>query len=69
MTMGLFDFLDHKNEETLVKEAEYIYQLKEYGGEIWLTFGGSLVCPSPMLSDDPVDAVRKMRELYVQRHK
>ena len=44
-----------------------LYQLCEFNGEIWLTYGGNLVCPSSMLKDEPVEAVEKMRDLYIGR--
>ena len=56
---------DYVKEATI--DAEYIFQVKEYGGELWLTYSGCLVCPCSMLKDAPVDAVTRMRELYVGR--
>lgn len=50
-----------------VRIAPEIYQLKEYDGQLWLTYQGGLVCPCSMLSVDPVEAVNKMRELYIER--
>ena len=48
--------------------APEIFQLKEYDGQLWFTYNGGLVCPCNMLSIDPVEAVNKMRELYIQRN-
>lgn len=44
-----------------------IFQVAESDGQLWLTFNGNLVCPCDMLTTDPVQAVAKMRELYVNR--
>jgi len=49
------------------EQANELFQLREYDSQIWLTFNGSLVCPSEMLSIEPVEAVKKMRELYIER--
>lgn len=50
-----------------IEESNALYQVKEHGGELWLTYGGNLVCPCAMLKDAPVEAVCKMRELYIDR--
>ena len=47
--------------------ATSLYQIKEYNGEIWLTFNQNLVCPCSMLNEDPVEAIKVMRELYIKR--
>lgn len=52
-----------ENQET----AAVMFQITEYDGEIWITFNGNLVCPSSMLNLEPVEAIRKMRELYIKR--
>jgi hypothetical protein len=49
------------------KVAPEIYQLREYDNKLWLTYQGGLVCPCDMLSMEPVEAVNKMRELYIER--
>jgi len=54
--------------EKIIRESEEKYQVCEYGGELWLTFVGGLVCPCSMLKDDPVESLKRMRELYVKRH-
>lgn len=45
-----------------------VFQISEHGGQLWLTFLDNLVCPCDMLKDAPVDAVTRMRELYIGRH-
>lgn len=64
MVFGLFS----ESSDKVIRESEEKYQVCEYGGELWLTFVGCLVCPCSMLSDDPVESLKKMRELYVKRH-
>jgi hypothetical protein len=49
------------------KTAPDMYQLKEFDGKLWVTYGGGLVCPCDMLAMDAVEAIRKMRELYIER--
>ena len=68
--MGLFDFYKkdaEKDHEEVVKSSLTKYQIKEYNGEIWLTYDGELVCPCSMLNTEPVNAVETMRELYIER--
>ena len=69
--MGIFERYKksktESNHEAVVRNSQRLFQLKEYKGEIWLTFGGELVCPSSMLNEDPVKAVCTMRDLYVER--
>jgi hypothetical protein len=70
--MGLLGFFNYDTSErrhqALVEDAESRFQLQEYDGEIWLKYNNCLVCPCEMLKDAPVEAVRKMRELYVKRN-
>lgn len=65
--MGILDMFRQSASERAVIESEEKYQVCEYGGELWLTYSGCLVCPCSMLKDSPVDALCKMRELFVQR--
>jgi hypothetical protein len=66
--MSIFERIGLYNSRKTEKEAEETYQIKEYGGELWLTFNGSLVCPCSMLNKEPVEAIKQMRELYVKRN-
>lgn len=50
------------------EDAACLYQICENEGEIWLTFNNILAFPCSMLKDEPVDAIKKMRELYIKRH-
>ena len=69
--MGLKDILGCESADRKARRdrdrAESLFQLKEHGGGLWLTYDGWLVCPCEMLRDDAVEAVMRMRELYVQR--
>ena len=56
----------NKHEE-VVKYSQNLYQLREYNGEIWLTYDGHLICPGSMLKEEPVKAVTDIRKLYVDR--
>ena len=70
--MSIFDVLWKESPDTRKSEAEEkakeLYQVQEYQGEIWLTFDGRLVCPASMLKDSPVDALKTMRALYIERN-
>ena len=67
LTMGIFEIYRKKKDENRRFAAENIYQVKEYGGELWITYNNGLVCPTSMLKVDPVEALKKMRELFIQR--
>lgn len=69
--MNIIDKYFGQTEEQRKKEAleaaNNLYQVCEFENELWLTYNGNLVCPCSMLKDDAVEAVRKMRELYIER--
>ena len=54
--------------EECVKEANAIYQVREYEGEIWLTFNGEIVCPMGMFKEETIAALEMIREMYVRRN-
>lgn len=56
--------LDNKTQMALDRRVNSMYQIRERGGELWLTYEGCYVCPCDMLRDAPVEAVKKMRMLY-----
>ena len=45
--------------------ANYLFQVQEYSGNLWLTYNGNLVCPMAMFVKDPIEALEAMRKLYV----
>lgn len=53
--------------EEVIRTSQYIYQIKEHNGELWLTYDRNLVCPCSMLNMEPVDAIQEMRKLYIER--
>ena len=57
-----------KKQLQIEEDANFYYQITEHDGEIWVTFNNFLVCPCSMLKDEPVEAIKKMRELYIKRH-
>lgn len=70
--MSIFEKYNRSQSEKkrlqVVEDANFFYQITEHDGEIWLTFNNSLVCPFSMLKDEPVETLKKMRELYIKRH-
>ena len=54
----------HKRTE---QDAAELFQVKEYGGELWFTFNGALVLPCAMLKGEAVEVLKQIRELYVKR--
>ena len=69
--MSIFERFRHNREEKMhrsaIESASVLFQVTEHGGELWLTYDSRLICPCSMLNDAPVDAVARMRELYVMR--
>ena len=56
-----------KKHQQAVNDAPNIYQIREHDGELWLTYNDSLVCPCSMLKQPPVESIKTMRELYINR--
>lgn len=54
----------------LVCQADDVFNVAEYQGQLWLTHNGQLVCPfSLILKDgDPCVLVNTMRKLYIDRN-
>ena len=50
----------------IVRRAEYLFQVKEHGGELWVTYGGCMVCPASMLLGNVVKSVEEMRRMYIE---
>ena len=67
--MGILERFGLTDTNKTLHEAEEVFQVKEYGGELWVTYNGNLVCPCAMLKQEPVEAIKQMRELYVERNK
>lgn len=70
--MGIIDRYKRKKAERRSSEvsdrALTLYQVCEHGGELWLTYNDSLVCPCRMLGPEPVEALNEIRELYIKRN-
>lgn len=60
--MGIFEKYRHERDE---QKARWLFQVTEHYGELWITHAGEPVCPCSMLKDEPVKAVTKIRELYL----
>jgi hypothetical protein len=65
--MGIVERYRRMNHNSVVGRANEAYNVMIYDDELWLTCNGALVCPCSMLKDEPVDAVEKMRKLFVER--
>ena len=58
-----------KNAEKYVKEcAKRTFQITEHNGRFWFTYNGSLFCPCDMMKDEPLVALNKLREGYIDMH-
>lgn len=84
--MGWLKELYDKSHEKRVKvhnkrveeAASHIYQITEYGNQLWFTYNGSLFAPCSIVvgdnngefsSTECVALLNTIRDLYVQRHK
>lgn len=56
-------------EKRAVERSLELFQITERDGEIWLECNGILVCPEYMFLDGAIGALKKIRELYVDRKK
>ena len=57
----------NKAYKSAMRMSEYLYQVREYQGELWLTFNDSLVCPCALLRGDITDVLVDIRSAYVTR--
>ena len=65
----IYNWLFGTSKERAERDANAIFQITEYSGDLWLTYNGALVCPTEMLyGDDSVKALKEIRELYVERN-
>ena len=62
------EFLFGSKSENMIKAARQIYQIEEFDGKLWLTYNGALICPTDMFTDEPLDALSDIRDLYVKRN-
>jgi hypothetical protein len=65
--MSIISFFKRDRTKEATAAAQNLFQVKEHGGELWMTYDGWLVCPCSMMKDEPVDAVTRMRQLYISR--
>ena len=73
--MSLKEFIFPSKEEKQERKVRFIedrarelYQLREFNGQLWLTYNDFLICPSDMLKQDPIEALACIRDYYVQRN-
>lgn len=68
--MKLIENIKNNNSERKTKElkenADRFFQIQEHKGELWLSFNGCPVMPTSFLKEDPLIALKEIRELYVQ---
>lgn len=58
--------MDNPFKANYAREAEENYQIKERNGELWITYTGVPVVPQSLLKKDILEALKELRELYVQ---
>lgn len=59
--------LKAKRKAELKAMANNLYQMKEYEGEMWLTFDDELIMPTRFVNGDPILVLRLIREAYIER--
>ncbi len=52
----------------LAQRAEEAFQITEYGGELWFISDRCLICPCSMMKDDPLESLKELRRLFVERN-
>ena len=55
-------------EEQNTRMARESFQVCEYDNKFWLTYNGALICPTDMFNDEPLSALAKIRQLYIERN-
>jgi hypothetical protein len=69
---GFWDRLSQKRKEqsanAIKKRANDIYQISECFGKLWFTYNGFPFCPCDMMKDEPLVALNKLREGYIDMH-
>lgn len=70
--MEFWDRLSRKRKEqnvnTIKNRANDIYQISERFGKLWFTYNGFPFCPCDMMKDEPLVALNKLREVYIDMH-
>jgi len=53
-------------EAQAIGEALDLFQIKEKGGEIWITYQGNAVVPESLLKKSALESLLEIRERYVK---
>lgn len=56
-----------KYTKRIIAMSKELFQLSELNHELWITYNGAYVCPASMLNGDTIEALYKMRNLYIIR--
>ena len=68
--MKFLDNIKVNNQERKKKElferANQIFQLQEHRGELWLTVNSNPIIPTSFLKGDALEALARVRELFIQ---
>lgn len=60
--------LNAQNVDAIKERAADIFQIMEYSGKLWFTYNGFPFCPCDMMKDEPLVALNKLREGYIDMH-
>ena len=54
--------------DNLIKASKEIFQIEEFDAKFWLTYNGALICPTDMFSEEPLMALARIRDLFIERN-
>lgn len=52
--------------KSIIEKSDELFQIREFLGELWLTYNGNCVCPMSMFKSDTLYALKEMRNLYIE---
>ena len=62
------DYITGSTKEQRSRDAACAtFQIQEHDGSLWFTYQGNLFCPCEMFKDSPVEALKTIRNLYMER--
>jgi hypothetical protein len=56
------------HESYLLQRAECVFQITEYKGELWFIYERCLLCPCSMMKGEPLEALKELRLLFIERN-
>lgn len=58
-----------RTDKYLKERASEVFQVKEYGNDIWFTYSGNLICPMSFFNEKDVPTMlHSLRDLWIIRN-